>query len=269
MNFKETFVPGFHVKRWPGYLNFQVNYGKALLPCSRFCAGRIILQLLIPKYYFDDKLPKMTDIPPVAKTSPCDDSLILWNIFLLCRKMQTYVECLLMHPCISTWHGRSGLLVVSLEGPVCFTTNYPRPDKFSIWEQSTEKGELSCLREDGLNNACVKHCSFRLWAASWCNLIHCISICKARRFLFTLCFGIRMNTHICMGTRPSVSYGIFVACVVHKVMLNKAPLLAWKKNKNLQNLSEMLQKSCEATGRTPCASREQLHAVNSKCPTSS
>lgn len=81
LNFKETLVPEFPVKRCPGYLKFQINYGRTLLPCSKFCAGRITLQLLIPKHYFEDKLPKMTDNPLAAKTSPCDDSLILLKCF--------------------------------------------------------------------------------------------------------------------------------------------------------------------------------------------
>lgn len=55
-----------------GYSNFQVSYDKAFLPCSEFCAGRLILLLLTPKYYFEDNLPKTTAIPLADKAGPCD-----------------------------------------------------------------------------------------------------------------------------------------------------------------------------------------------------
>lgn len=166
-------------------------------------------------------------------------------------------------------HRRSALFGLYLEGPVYFTTDYPWPDEFSMWKQSIEKGELSCLRENGLNNACLKHCSFRLWAASWCNFICFIDICKARGGLSTLCFCIHMNTGICMWTFCQLWT---VVCIVK---LNKATLLVWEKStKSVRNAPEIFQGNGEEHP-VPCvnsymlwiASAQRAVKLSSMCTT--
>jgi len=49
-----------------------------------------------------------------------------------------------------------------------------------------------------------------------------------------------MNAHIYMWIRSSVSYGIFVACGMQKVLLIKPPSSHKKHTKSVQNASGVL-----------------------------
>lgn len=139
-----------------------------------------------------------------------------------------------------------------LDGPVYFTTDYLWPDEFSVWEQSIEKDELSCLRENSLNNACLKHCSFRLWTASWCNFICFIDICKARGVLSTLFWYSYEYSCLHVDIVSTTDSGM------HKVKLNKDILLVKEKStKSVQNAPEILQGNGEERS-VPCASSYML-----------
>lgn len=175
----------------------------------------------------------MKHIPPAAKVSPCDDSLIILKYFSAYRKMQTYVEYLLFHPCNSKCLGPSSATTLTQKMCIFWVVfgwsslfyNYLWPDEFSIWEQSIEKGELSCLRENSLNNACLKHCLLRLWTASWCNFISFIDICKARGVLSTLFW-----------------YSYEYSCLHVDILSAMDTLLVKEKStKSVQNALEILQ----------------------------
>lgn len=99
LNFKETLFPGFHGKRWSGYLHFQVNYMSILF---QILCWKNNFAVVCPQVLSISKLHKMTHIPLTVKTSPFDDSLNLLKYISACREMQTCVECLLFHPCDST-----------------------------------------------------------------------------------------------------------------------------------------------------------------------
>lgn len=111
---------------------------------------------------------------------------------------------------------------------------------------------VNCLRENSSNNACLKHCLFRLWTGSWCNFICFIDICKARGVLSTLFWYSYEYSCLHVDILSTTDSGM------HKVKLNKDILLVKEKStKSFQNAPEVLQDNGEEHP-VPCASSYML-----------